>query len=103
ALFTTYLIHTKLTQPIEAEQVRQQLLRSYPQSRNADLLADPDFMAKRQLMFEQQDSLYELTYSAFNENEYGRVRELTDTVKRRFPTSTLMPKFLFLEALTLAK
>lgn len=103
ALFTTYLIHTKLTQPIEAEQVRQQLLRSYPQSRNADLLADPDFMAKRQLMFEQQDSLYALTYSAFNENEYGRVRELTDTVKRRFPTSTLMPRFLFLEALTLAK
>jgi len=54
-------------------------------------------------MFEQQDSLYQLTYAAFNENEFNRVKELTDSVRKRFPMSTLMPKFLFLRALGVAK
>jgi tetratricopeptide (TPR) repeat protein len=103
ALFNNYLVYQKLEQPLQAERVRERLLNSYPDARYAKLIADPDFLLKRQQMFEQQDSLYELTYKAFNANEFGRVQELTDTVRRRFPMSTLMPKFLFLKALSVAK
>jgi len=103
ALFNNYLVYQKLQQPLQAEGVRSRLLNEYPGTRYAQLIADPDFLRKRQQMFEQQDSLYELTYKAFNANEFKQVQELTDTVRRRFPLSTLMPKFLFLKALSVAK
>jgi len=103
ALFNNYLVNQKLNQPGDAEQVRLRLVREYPESRLAQLLADPDFLKNRQLMFEQQDSLYQLSYDAFNKNDFPRVKALADSVKQRFPMSTLMPKFLFLKALSVAK
>ena len=103
ALFNNYLVFHKTGQASQAEKVRLDLLKEYPDTRYAQLLADPDFLEKRQQMFQQQDSLYLITYSAFNANEFQRVRELVDTVQQRFPMSTLMPKFMFLKALTLAK
>lgn len=103
ALFNNYLIYQKLKQPQQAESVRNRLLSSYPETRYAQLLSDPEFLLKRQLMYEQQDSLYELTYQQFITNQFERVIELTDTVRNRFPLSTLMPKFLYLKALSIAK
>lgn len=103
ALFNNYLVFHKTGQASQAEKVRLDLLKEYPDTRYAQLLTDPDFLEKRQQMFQQQDSLYLITYSAFNANEFQRVRELVDTVQQRFPMSTLMPKFMFLNALTLAK
>ncbi len=103
ALFNNYLIYQKLQQPLQAENARARLLSSYPDTRYAQLLSDPDFLVKRQQMFEQQDSLYELTYQLFITNQFDRVTELADTVRSRFPLSTLMPKFLYLKALSIAK
>lgn len=103
ALFNNYLIHQKLQQAQLAGDVRNRLLTTYPETRYAQLLADPDFLKKRLQMFEQQDSLYELSYQQFISNEFDRVIDLTDTVKSRFPMSTLMPKFLYLKALSIAK
>lgn len=103
ALFSNYLIYHKLQQEAKAGQTRERLLNDYPQSSHAILLADPDFLKKRQQMFERQDSLYASTYKAFNENKFQRVRELTDSVQMLYPMSTLMPKFLFIKALSVAK
>lgn len=103
ALFNNYLVYQKMNQALDAERSRQRLIQDYPETRYAQLLSDPDFLRNRQLMFEQQDSLYQLTYAAFNANEFARVKALTDSVRSRFPMSTLMPKFLFLRALGVAK
>lgn len=103
ALFNNYLIYQKLQLLSMAEEVRIRLMEGYPATRYAQLLSDPDFIVKRQQMFEQQDSLYELTYKQFVASQFDQVIALTDTVRSRFPMSTLMPKFLYLKALSIAK
>jgi tetratricopeptide (TPR) repeat protein len=103
ALFNNYLVYSKTGQGAAAEQVRVKLVDNYPDTRYGKLLTDRDFLKNRQQMFEQQDSLYNIAYKAFNASEFARVRQFTDSVRERYPTSTLMPKFLFIKALSVAK
>jgi hypothetical protein len=54
-------------------------------------------------MYKEQDSIYSLTYKAFNQSDYKTVYKQVAYAKQNFPLSTLMPKFLFLNALSIGK
>ena len=54
-------------------------------------------------MFEEQDSLYRMVYEAFNRNEFPKVLHMVDEISQQYPLSPLMPKFLFLKALSIGK
>lgn len=103
AYFQLFLTETRQEHLTEAELYRQRLLRNFPDTRYAQLLVQPDFVGRFHLMQQQQDSIYRVTYLAYTRNEFQTVMDNVDFVRRNFPSSRLMPQFLFLEALTIGK
>ncbi len=103
SLYQLYVVHTKNEDKISSENVRNKLVREYPHHNYAKLLSDPHYFDTKKQMFLIEDSLYQVAYKAFNRSEFNTVIEQTVYFKSNFPMSSLMPKFLFLQALSLGK
>ncbi|MDD2284327.1 MAG: tetratricopeptide repeat protein [Paludibacter sp.] len=103
ALYQSYLMHTRLSQVAEAETAREKLINGFPDNRYAQLLANPNYIETKQQMFVEQDSIYRLAYEAFNKTDFETVFSQVQYVAEKYPMSTLMPKFLFLKALSIGK
>ncbi len=103
AYFQLYLIETKRDDHAAADIYRAKLLSDYPDSKYAQILSQPDYIARFNRMQQQQDSLYAATYAAYSANRFREVINNVYYARENFPLSQLMPKFLFLEALTIGK
>jgi len=103
AYFYIYLMQTKVGNQNEANVYRSKLIVEYPNSKYEKILSQPDYTEKIESLNEVQDSIYNLTYKAYNENDFKTVYKQVAYMKQIFPFSTLMPKFLFLNALSIGK
>ena len=54
-------------------------------------------------MAQEQDSLYETTYIAYCQNDFEAVKRSKIFAENNYPLSPLMPRFLFLNAVAVAK
>ena len=64
---------------------------------------DPEYIARMQRMLAEQDSLYATTYAAYTKGEYTTVKTNKQYAETEFPQSRLMPRFLFLNAVSVAR
>jgi len=103
AYFYIYLMQTKAGNQNEANLYRSKLINEFPASKFGNILSQPDYSKKLQEMYKVQDSIYNLTYKAYNESDFKTVYKQVDFIRKNFPLSTLMPKFLFLNALSIGK
>lgn len=103
SLYCCYRLGYKLEDDEIIENYRQQILRRYPNSTYALMLSDPNYVEHNKTMLRVQDSLYMQAYEFYKASEYAKVRDSYLAVKRDYPTSTLLPKFAFLDALTIGK
>lgn len=103
AYFYIYLMQTKAGDQSEAGSFRLKLINEYPKSKYAKILSQPDYTQKLENMYKEQDSIYNLTYKAYIGNDFNTVYKQVFYIKQNFPLSTLMPKFLFLNALCIGK
>lgn len=101
--YTRYLIFLQQGNAAEAETHRMALLAKFPDSKYAQMLADPNYAERMRKMNAEQDSLYAATYQAYSQSRYQTVFENTQYAEQNFPLSPLMPKYLFLNALATAK
>ena len=103
ACFYIYLMQTKAGNQSEANLYRLKLINEFPNSKYGKILSEPDYSEKLVSMYKVQDSIYNLTYKAYNESDFKTVYAQVAFIKQNFPLSTLMPKFLFLNALSIGK
>ncbi len=103
AYFNIYLMQTKSENQTEADLYRTKLITEFPGSKYQKVLSQPDYSARLERMYHEQDSIYSLTYKAYNQSDYKTVYKHVAYIKQNFPLSTLMPKFLFLNALSIGK
>ncbi len=87
----------------EAEQYRLALIEKYPESVYAKMLVSPDYAERMAKMNMVQDSLYQASYFAYVKNDFSTVFSNYKTIKQDNPLSPLMPKFLFIKALSEGK
>ena len=64
---------------------------------------DEAYIARMQHMLAEQDSLYAATYRAFTKGQYAEVKANKQYAEQEYPQSTLMPRFLFLNAIAVAR
>lgn len=64
---------------------------------------DPTYIAQMQRMLAEQDSLYASTYAAYTKGRYKEVKANKQYAETHFPQSALMPRFLFLNAVSIAR
>lgn len=98
-----YLYALRYNQQDQAAQWRQKITTYYPTSTQAQIVAQPDYFDKLKRMVQEQDSLYALTYTAYARAQYDIVKTNTQYAEREYPLSPLMPRFLFLNAISVAR
>jgi tetratricopeptide (TPR) repeat protein len=103
AYFQMYMIETKNGNQSQADFYKNKLVSDFPNSKYHAILAQPDYAARMEKMYQEQDSVYNLTYKAYNDNDFNSVFKNVEYIRKNYPLSTLMPKFLFLNALSIGK
>lgn len=64
---------------------------------------DENYIAKMRKMLAEQDSLYSATYTAYTKGDYSTVKTNSNYAQKEFPQSRLMPRFVFLKAVSVAR
>lgn len=103
AYYQIYLMYIKIGNKAMAEMTRKKLIDQYPDTKYGQLLLNPNYIENKQQMLVEQDSLYRTTYIAFNKSDFPKVFANVSYVAEKFPLTPLMPKFIFLKALSIGK
>ncbi len=101
--YMQYLNCLKANNQTEAAHYRNEIMRLFPGTKQATIVSQPDYFERLQRMAAEQDSLYENTYKHFATGEYNVVKQNTQYAESEYPLSPLMPRFLFLNAVSIAK
>ena len=101
--YSSYRVCGKLDDKEGQEAYRQKIVAEYPESKYAAVLSQPDYMERTKEMLAMQDSLYADTYEAYSNGEFKRVFANYDNMATNYSMSSLMPKFAFLNALSIGK
>ena len=101
--YIRYLEALKDNKPADAEAARQAILGKYPDSKQAQIVSDPQYFTQLRQMAAEQDSVYEATYNAFRVGEFTTVKANTQHAEQNYPLSPLMPRFLFLNVVAKAR
>ena len=102
---------------VEDEQLANEILREleerfvghpplaaiYEEQQLRALRNDPEYIARMQRMLAEQDSLYAATYAAYTHGRFKEVKANKQYAQTNFPQSALMPRFLFLNAVSVAR
>ena len=103
AFFNQYLIQLKLQNKEEAEYYRTKLINEYPDSKYQKILSQADYSDRLVLMYKEQDSIYNIAYDSYIRNDFENVFKQVNLIIQNYPLSALMPKFIFLNALSIGK
>ena len=102
AYYNTYLIYWRIDDMVMANQYKSKIREEFPESDFAIAMADPDYEYNQKRMIFVQDSLYQQTYSDYLDSNITDVRENYEWISTKYNQSVLMPKFMFLNALSFA-
>ena len=81
----------------------QEIITYYPDSKQAYIVSQPNYFERLRHMAAEQDSLYEGTYKAFTAGQFATVKQNKQYAEANYPLSPLMPRFLFLNAVSVAR
>ena len=101
--YMRYLQALKNNNTADVNRYRQLIVSRWPDSNQARIVSQPDYFEKLQRMAQEQDSLYEQTYNAYRKSEFATVKANKIHAENEYPLSPLMPRFLFLNAVAVAR
>jgi len=76
------MLETKNGNPVQAEVYRNKLLQEFPDSKYAEVLSQPDYLERMARMYREQDSLYNVTYTAYNASDFRTVKKIPNTFSK---------------------
>ena len=98
--YNLYLMYMRMGDHARAERYRQLILSDFADSKYGLALRDPDYIGSLRRMQEMEGKLYDQALDAYLDNNNTEVHAIYQTVSKDYPLSKLMPKFMFLEALS---
>lgn len=100
AYYNLYLMYVLTGRTADAEHYRQLILSDFPDSKYGEAMRDPHYMDKLREMVHVQQTLYDRIYEAYLNNDNALVHSIYQQVRKDYPMSRIMPKFMFIEALS---
>jgi tetratricopeptide (TPR) repeat protein len=97
--YQVYLMALRIKDSALAERYKAKMLSTFPESDYAVAIADPDYEHVILSMDSVQSALYEATYESYLAGDTSAVRANYEAVSLKYPLATLLPKFMFLDAL----
>lgn len=101
--FQSYMLESKQGNLPKADYYKNLLITNFPKSKYVEVISMPDYFDRMNRMYHEQDSIYNNTYTAYNNSDFKSVKQNVEYIKKNYPLSTLMPKFMFLNALSIGK
>lgn len=98
--YNLYLMAVREDNSAEAERWRRLIMEKFPDSSYGKAMQDPNYFRKLREMHQRQENMYEQTYEAYLDNKNKAVHTLTAEMEENYPLSPILPKFVFLDALS---
>ena len=98
--YNLYMMAARENHHDEAEKWRQEILKNFPESEYGIALRNPDYFENLRKMHQTQEAIYERAYAAYLDNKNDTVHLLTREMEEKYPLSPILPKFVFIDALS---
>lgn len=98
--YNMYIMLMRMGKPQLAEKWRQLILSDFAESKYGIALQNPDYIQNLRDMPAAQQALYDEAYAAYLNNDNRAVHRAYETMMKKYPVSDIMPKFMFLHALS---
>ena len=98
--YEIYLMYMRMNDTYNASVYKNKIISTFPESSYAIALSDPNYIEKLRNMDKLQEELYAETYQCYLDGNTSKVHANYVFVKANWPLSKLMPKFMFLDALS---
>lgn len=98
--YNLYLMAVRRNDTAEAEKWRQKILTDFPESPYGMAMRDPNYFENLQRMNLIQEEMYEKAYNAYLSDDNRTVHNLTSEMEKDYPLSKILPKFVFIDALS---
>jgi len=101
ALYHLYTLFMLEGNTARANEYKNMIIRQFPESEYAAILADPDYLSKKESEKLKIQALYEDTYTAYINRQHRMVLIYSNEAVNSYPDSPLLPKFAYLRALAM--
>lgn len=98
--YNLYLMAVRSGDTAEAETWRQKILSDFPDSPYGMAMRDPNYFDNLRRMNQIQEEMYEKAYQAYLSDDNSTVHRLTAEMETDYPLSEILPKFVFIDALS---
>lgn len=98
--YNLYLMAVRTRQDAEAERWRQEILANFPDSPYGKAMADPAYFDNLRHMDAHQEEMYAEAYAGYLADRNSQVHALTQQMEDKYPLSRILPKFVFIDALS---
>ena len=98
--YNMYMMFMRNGQEADAEPYRDSILIEFPESKYGMAMQDPNYLENLKNMNRDQENMYEAAYANYLANNHSAVHEAYAEMMRKYPLSKIMPKFMFIDALS---
>jgi tetratricopeptide (TPR) repeat protein len=98
--YQIYLLALRTKDSALADRYRAKMAASFPESDYTLVVTDPDYEHTVRSMDSVQSAIYEATYHSYLAEDTAAVRLGYEQIASQYPLASLLPKFMFLHALT---
>ncbi len=79
---------------------RDKILADFPDSPYGKAMTDPNYFERLKRMHEVEQQMYAKAYADYLDNRNEEVHDITKQMEADYPLSAIMPKFVFIDALS---
>ena len=98
--YNLYLMAVREDDYLESEKWRNLIITEFPESSYGKAMQDPNYFNHLREMHARQETMYEDAYTAYLYDDNPMVHELTHQMELDYPLSPILPKFVFIDALS---
>lgn len=98
--YQVYLMALRTGNTTLATEYKTKMTNAFPDADYTIAISDPNYEYNIRMMDSVQDSIYQQTYNSYLVSDTSVVRKNYCEVTSKYPLAALIPKFMFLEALT---
>ncbi len=98
--YNLYLMAVRDGDKQEAEMWRKRILADFADSPYGKAMADPNYFDNLRRMHQLQEDIYSDAYAGYLANDNDKVHNLTSRMEKEYPLSPILPKFVFIDALS---
>jgi len=98
--YNMYMMYMRNGQATDAEPYRDSIITQFADSKYGQAMQDPNYLENLKNMQVDQERMYEEAYANYLANNNQAVHEAYAEMMRKYPLSKIMPKFMFIDALS---